>query len=169
MYPEVFAEYTRFTRDFGRVSILPTFPYFYGLKPGEEMSVEIETGKTLYVKLLNVGAPDKDGLRTVTFELNGMAREATVLDRSIQTKVKARPKADPADPMQIGAPIPGIITALAVGVGTKVSKNDKLLTLEAMKMQSTLYAPADGVVNALHVQVGDTVESKSLLLELRAK
>src|SRR5262249_53962675 len=125
-------------------------------------------GKTLFIKLISLGAPDKDGRRTVTFELNGQAREASILDKSIQTKAKARAKADPADARQIGAPIPGIITSLVVGVGSKVAKDDKLLTLEAMKMQTTLYASTDGVVESIEVQVGDSVESKDLLVRLRA-
>jgi len=168
MYPEVFAEFAKFSRDYGAVSVLPSGAFFYGLKPGEEISVEIEPGKTLFIKLINVGAPDKDGFRIVMFELNGMPREASILDRSIQTKAKARAKADLTDPLQIGAPIPGIITSLAVGVGAKVAKGDKVLTMEAMKMQATIYASADGVVDGIKVQVGDTVESKDLLVKLRA-
>ncbi|HET7626037.1 MAG TPA: pyruvate carboxylase [Verrucomicrobiae bacterium] len=169
MYPEVFAEFAKFSRDNSDVSVLPTGAFFYGLKPGEEISVEIEAGKTLFIKLINVGSPDKDGFRTVTFELNGMPREASVLDRSIQTKSRARAKADLADPLQIGAPIPGIITSLAVGVGAKVSKGDKLLTMEAMKMQTSIYASADGIVESIEVSVSDTVESKDLLVKLRAR
>jgi pyruvate carboxylase len=168
MYPDVYVEFARFTRDFGDVSALPTPAFFFGLKPGEEISVSIEEGKTLFIKLINIGSPDKDGYRIVTFELNGMGRETSVLDRSIQTKPKARAKADLADPLQVGAPIPGIITSLPVGVGTKVAKGDKLLTMEAMKMQTTLYSNADGVVDEIRVQVGDTVESKDLLIRLRA-
>jgi pyruvate carboxylase len=167
MYPEVFAEFIRFTRDYSDVGVLPTPAFFYGLKPGEEISVDIEAGKTLFIKLIHVADVDKDGRRTVTFELNGMTREASIADRSIQSKAKARPKADPAEPLQVGAPIPGLITSLAVSVGTKVSKGDKLLTLEAMKMQSTIYASGDGTVDGIFAQVGDTVESKELLLKLR--
>jgi pyruvate carboxylase len=168
MYPEVFGEFARSVRDYADVSIIPTPAFFHGLKPGEEIAISIEEGKTLYTKLINVGAPDKDGYRIVTFELNGMAREAAVLDKSIQTKPKARLKADLSDPLQIGAPIPGIVTSLALGVGAKVAKGDKILTLEAMKMQTTLYATADGVVEEVQVQVGDTVETKDLLVRLRA-
>jgi pyruvate carboxylase len=167
MYPEVFAEFVRFMRDYSDVAVLPTPAFFYGLKPGEEISVDIEEGKTLFIKLIHVGDVDKDGRRTVTFELNGMTREASIADRSVQAKAKTRPKADPADPLQVGAPIPGLITSLAVSVGTKVSKGDKLLTLEAMKMQSTMYAFADGTVDGIFAQVGDTVESKDLLMKLR--
>jgi pyruvate carboxylase len=167
MYPEVFAEFVRFMRDYSDVAVLPTPAFFYGLKPGEEISVDIEEGKTLFIKLIHVGDVDKDGRRTVTFELNGMTREASIADRSVQIKAKARPKADPADPLQVGAPIPGLITSLAVSVGTKVRKGDKLLTLEAMKMQSTIYASGDGRVDGIFAQVGDTVESKDLLMKLR--
>jgi pyruvate carboxylase len=167
MYPEVFAEFARFSRDHGNVAVLPTSAFFYGLKPGEEISVDIEEGKTLFIKLIHVGAADKDGRRTVTFELNGMTREVTVPDRSAPAKAKARPKADPADALQVGAPIPGLITALAVSLGAKVSRGDKLLTLEAMKMQTTIYAAGDGTVDGIFAQVGETVESKDLLLKLR--
>jgi pyruvate carboxylase len=167
MYPEVFAEFVRFSRDFSDVAVLPTPAFFYGLKPGEEISVDIEEGKTLFIKMIHAGDVDKDGRRIVTFELNGMTREASVTDRSIQAKPKSRPKADPADPLQVGAPIPGLITSLAVSVGAKVAKGDKLLALEAMKMQSTIYAAADGTVDAIFAQIGDTVESKDLLVKLR--
>ncbi|MCI0744866.1 MAG: pyruvate carboxylase [Verrucomicrobia subdivision 3 bacterium] len=168
MYPDVHAEFAKFSRDYGDVSVLPTPAFFYGLNLGEEISVDIEEGKTLFIKLIHVAAPDKDGYRIVTFELNGMAREASILDRSIQAKPKTRAKADLADSLQIGAPIPGVITSLAVGVGSKVAKGDKVATLEAMKMQTTLYANTDGVVDSIHVQVGDTVETKDLLIRLRS-
>jgi pyruvate carboxylase len=167
MYPQVYAEFARFQRTYEDVSPLPTGAFFYGLRPGEEISIEIETGKTLFVKLIHVGEPDKDGYRTVLFELNGRPRETFVLDAAVQTKAKPREKADPADPRQVGAPIPGMISTLPVGVGTRVARGDKLLTLEAMKMQTTVYAPADGVVQELFAQVGDSVQSKDLLLRLR--
>jgi pyruvate carboxylase len=167
MYPEVFAEFARFSRDYSNVSVLPTPAFFYGLKPGEEISVDIEEGKTLFIKFIHLSAVDKDGRRTLTFELNGMPREVSIVDRSVQPNATARPKADPGDPLQVPAPIPGLITSLAVSVGSKVRKGDKLLTLEAMKMQSTLYASGEGTVDAIYAQVGETVESKDLLVKLR--
>jgi pyruvate carboxylase len=167
MYPEVFAEFARHVRDYSDVSVLPTPAFFYGLKPGEEISVDIEEGKTLFIRLINIGAVDADGRRTVLFELNGMSRQTTVTDRSVQAKVKARAKADPAIPAQVGAPIPGLITALSVGVGTKVTKGDKLITMEAMKMQTTIYAPCDGTIQEINAKVGDTVESKDLLVLIK--
>ncbi len=168
MYPEVFGEFTKFVRDYSDVGVLPTSAFFYGLKPGEEVSIDIEEGKTLFIRLINIGQVDKDGRRIVTFELNGMPRETAIQDRSVQPKTKARAKADPADPLQIGAPIPGLITSLNATVGAKVAKGDKLLTMEAMKMQTTIYASADGTVDKIFATVGETVESKDLLVKLKA-
>jgi pyruvate carboxylase len=167
MYPEVFAEFAKFVTQFGDVSVLPTGAFFYGLKPGEEISVTIEEGKTLFVRLINVGEPDKDGRRPVTFELNGITRTTHIADKTAKAEKKSRAKADPNDPLQVGAPIPGIITSINASVGTKVSKGSKLFTMEAMKMQTTIYAGADGVVSEIHVAVGESVESKDLLAKLR--
>jgi pyruvate carboxylase len=97
-----------------------------------------------------------------------MTRETHIQDKSVAPKVKSRLKADPANALEVAAPIPGVITALAVGIGAKVAKGDKLVTMEAMKMQTTIYAQADGVVNEISAQVGDTVESKDLLMRLKA-
>lgn len=167
MYPQVFAEFSRHAAQFSDVSVLPTPVFFYGLQPGEEAVVSIEAGKTLFIKLVNVSDPDKDGRRTVTYELNGMTREAYILDKTVAPKAKSRDKADLGDPAQVGAPIPGLIAAISVTVGHKVAKGEKLLMMEAMKMQTTVYAPCDGVVSELSVQVGDTVESKDLLMRLK--
>ena len=150
------------------MSVLPTPAFYYGLKVGEEISVSIEQGKVLIIRLNSVGAPDKDGRRTISYELNGIGRETFIVDKTIVPKTKSRPKADLADATQVAAPIPGLIATLAVSVGTKVTKGDKLLMMEAMKMQNTVYAPCDGVVAELHVALRDTVESKDLLIKIRA-
>ncbi|MBE7540403.1 MAG: pyruvate carboxylase [Opitutaceae bacterium] len=168
MYPQVFAEFQKQQREFGNVSVLPTPAFFYGLKPGEEISVEIEEGKVLIIRLVSIGDPDKDGRRTLNFDLNGMSREVSISDRSVAVKGKSKPKADLADPLQLAAPIPGLIAALSVSLGAKVAKGDKLLMMEAMKMQTTVYAPVSGVVAELNVSVGDTVEAKDLLMKLRS-
>jgi len=168
MYPQVFTGFAKHEREFSDVSVLPTPTFFYGLRLGEEINIAIEEGKSLIVRLVNVSEPDKDGRRTVTFELNGVTRETLIADKKIVPQTKARPKADITDPLQIAAPIPGLIASIAVSVGQKVVKGDKLLMMEAMKMQTTVYSAADGVVDALHVTVGDTVESKDLLVKLRA-
>jgi len=167
MYPKVHEDFVAFRAKFSDVSVLPTTAFFHGLEPGEEISVEIEEGKTLFVKLLHVGEPDEKGIRVLTFELNGKARQTLVPDKSVKGDTKAREKADPANPMHLGAPIPAMISSISTSVGKSVSKGDKIAVLEAMKMQTTLYAQADGVVDAILVNVGDSVESKDLVARFR--
>ena len=168
MYPGVFADFAKHLHTYSDVSVLPTSAFFYGLKPGEEISVNIEEGKVLIIRLISVSPADKDGRRTISYELNGTARETFIVDKTITPKTKARPKADLADVTHVAAPIPGLIATLSVSVGSKVAKGDKLLMMEAMKMQNTVYAPCDGVVAELHIALGDTVESKDLLIKIRA-
>ncbi|HVU38305.1 MAG TPA: pyruvate carboxylase [Opitutales bacterium] len=167
MYPKVFEEMVKFTEDYDNVGVIPTPVFFYGLKQNEEVAIDIEEGKRLYVKLISTGDADAEGVRTLTFELNGRAREAQVRDKSVQPRGKPRRKADPANNKQIGAPIPGMVSSLTVSVGQKVANGDKLAVLEAMKMQTTLYAQCDGVVDEIAAQVGDRVEPKDLILTLR--
>ncbi|MDO8542690.1 MAG: pyruvate carboxylase [Opitutaceae bacterium] len=168
MYPQVFADFAKHQVAYSDVSVLPTPAFFYGLNPGEEISVSIEEGKVLIIRLVSIGQPDKDGRRAISYELNGISRETFILDKSIAPKAKARPKADLEDPTQVAAPIPGLIAQLVVSVGSKVQKGEKLMMMEAMKMQNTVYAPCDGVVAELFAALGDTVESKDLLLKIRA-
>ena len=167
MYPQVFKELVKYVNEYGHARVLPTPAFFYGLRPGEEISVEIQEGKILIIKLIYVSEPDKEGLRTLTFELNGRARECVIADKSINSEVKRRTIADSADKMQIGAPIPAMVSAVTATVGHKVKKGEKLIILEAMKMQTTVYALTDGIIDQVEVQAGDQVESKDLLVKLR--
>ncbi|MGY8694304.1 MAG: biotin/lipoyl-containing protein, partial [Verrucomicrobiia bacterium] len=167
MYPQVFKDFVSFLNEYGQASVLPTPTFFYGLQPGEEISVEIEEGKTLILKLIYVSEPNKDGERSLTFELNGRARECVIKDKSVTTETKRRAKANSADLKQVGAPIPAMISTVSVTVGHQVKKGEKLAILEAMKMQTTVYAQCDGVVDSIAVQTGDQVESKDLLVTLR--
>ena len=167
MYPQVHAEFVSFRSKYGDISVLPTTAVFHGLEPGEEISGDIEEGKTLFIKLLHVGEPNEKGVRILTFELNGKARETHVSDKSAKGDAKAREKADPANPHHVGAPIPAMVSSIATSVGKTVEKGEKIAVLEAMKMQTTLYAQASGVVDAILVEVGDSLESKDLVARIR--
>ena len=149
LYPEVFLKHAAFTRAYSDVSVLPTKAFFYGLHPGEEISVEIEAGKSLVIKFLTVGEPRADGNRTLFFEMNGQSREVQVRDLSLQVTARAHPKADTTDKGQVAAPASGVITGIHVRAGQAVKEGDKLFTLDAMKMQSNIGAPLSGrVTNA---------------------
>lgn len=164
MYPDVYVKFAKARQSYGDVEVLPTLQFFYGMKRGEEVSVEIEPGKTLIVKFLTASDPHPDGSRTVFFELNGQPREARVRDRALKAETPNREKADPSIPGQVAAPIPGAVTSIAVELNQTVTKGEKLLVLEAMKMQTTVYAPVAGRVVKRIVQTGQTVEPKDLLL-----
>lgn len=166
LYPEVFLKFAKFQQAYSDVSVLPTPPFFYGLKSGEEITVEIESGKTLIIKFLTASEPHPDGTRTLFFELNGQPREVTVRDKSLRITERAHPKADPADPGQVAAPTAGIISSVAVQLHHTVERGAKLLTLEAMKMQSNIYAPIAGRVSKVLVSPGQHVEAKDLLVTI---
>ena len=164
MYPEVFVKFAKARQAYSDVEVLPTPQFFYGMQRGEEVTVEIEPGKLLIIKLLAVGEPHPDGTRTIFFELNGQPREVIVRDKSLEAKQQARVKADPNVAGQVGAPIPGAVTSIAVELNQQINKGDKLLIMEAMKMQTTVYAPVSGKVTQKLVQVGEQVDSKDLLI-----
>jgi pyruvate carboxylase len=164
MYPDVFVKFARAHQNWGDVEVLPTPEFYYPMEKGSDIAAELEPGKALAIKFLTVGEPHPDGTRTVFFELNGQPREVTVRDRSLEVTEKARPKADPAVLGQIGAPIPGVVSTVAVELNQQLKKGDRLLVMEAMKMQSTVYSPVGGTVKAVHVKSGQQVESKDLLL-----
>jgi pyruvate carboxylase len=164
MYPEVFTKFAHAEQSYGDVQALPTPQFFFAMKTGEEIVVELEPGKTLIIKFLTLGDVRPDGQRTVFFELNGQPREVSVRDKSQVRSEAPREKADPNQPGQVGAPTPGVVSSIAVDLHQAVEKGDRLLVLEAMKMQSTVYAPISGKVARKLVQAGQTVDAKELLL-----
>ena len=168
MYPQVQKDFAAFKESFGDVSVLPTPAYFYGLQPGEEISVSIEEGKTLIIRLVNIGEANGSGQRPVNFELNGIARGVLVDDKTLAGEKKVRLKADAAKENEVGAPIPGMVTQIAVSVGQKIERGEKLLTIEAMKMLTVVNAPIGGTIEEIAANVGETVDAKDLLVKIKA-
>ncbi len=166
MYPRVFVEYRQRHEKYGPVRTLPTHTFFYGMEPGEEISAEIDPGKTLEIRLQAVGETNDAGEVKVFFELNGQPRTIRVPDRSARALAPARAKAEEGNPNQIGAPMPGVVASVAVAPGAKVAAGDLLLTIEAMKMETGIHAETDGVVKAVHVSAGAQIDAKDLLVEL---
>ncbi|MEH7108001.1 MULTISPECIES: pyruvate carboxylase [Bacillaceae] len=166
LYPKVFMDYTKTVEQFGKVSVLDTPTFLYGLRLGEEVEVEIETGKTLIVKLVSISQPQADGTRVVYFELNGQPREVVIKDESIKSTVASRLKADPKNEQQIGASMPGTVIKTLVEKGEKVERGDHLMITEAMKMETTVQAPFSGVVKDIYVRSGDAIQTGDLLIEL---
>ncbi len=166
IYPRVYTEFLAQCKQYGDLSVLPTSVFFYGPQPGEEVSIEIESGKLLIIKLLTIGDAQEDGYRNIFFELNGQQREASVRDKSLKQVVEHRRKADPNNPLHIGVPMPGMVVETAVRVADDVKKGAKLLSLEAMKMQTTIYAERDGKIAEVTVQAGSHVETGDLVIRM---
>jgi pyruvate carboxylase len=166
MYPKVFLDYMGRHRIYGPVRTLPTWNFFYGMEPGEEITAEIDPGKTLEIRLITVGETHEDGEVRVFFELNGQPRTIRVKNRKVSATHAARAKAENGNANHVGAPMPGAVASVAVSAGQKVKAGGLLLTIEAMKMETGLHAERDAVVKAVHVGPGDQIEAKDLLIEL---
>ena len=166
LYPKVYQEYTAHAKAYSDTSVLPTTTFFFGQEIGEEISVEIEEGKTLIIKFLTISEPHADGTRTVFFELNGQPRDVSVVDKSLEAVGTRTAKADPADPKQVGAAMPGMVVTVAVKAGDKVIKGQKLFTLEAMKMETTVNSEVDGRIADVLVKPGSRIETGDLLLRI---
>ncbi|MET4103211.1 pyruvate carboxylase [Roseovarius sp. MBR-78] len=165
MYPKVFLDYMGRHRQYGPVRTLPTRTFFYGMEPGEEISVEIDPGKILEIRLQTLGETSEDGDVKVFFELNGQPRVIRVPNRLVKSTTASRPKAESGNPAHIGAPMPGVVATVAVQAGQSVKTGDMLLTIEAMKMETGIHAERDAVVKAVHVTPGGQIDAKDLLVE----
>ena len=166
MYPQVVRDYMKQQKEYGYIMLLGSHVFFHGLAVGETNIVEIADGKTLVIKYLGLGDVDKDGMRTVSFELNGVRRDVTVPDEEAQKTIVKVPMADEDDPKQIGASIPGAVSKISVKKGDKVTKGQTLITVEAMKMETAVTAPEDGVIKEIHVEEGSAVKGGQLLITL---
>ena len=164
LYERVYEEFAAHQDSYSDLSILPTPNFFFGLDPGEEIAIDIEPGKTLIIRLLTVSDPHADGTRTVFFELNGQPREITVTDSSVEATVVTRVKADSAIAGQVGATMPGMVVTVAIKAGDRIRKGQKLLSLEAMKMETAINSDLDGKVREILVSPGNRVETGDLLV-----
>jgi pyruvate carboxylase len=166
LYPKVYDDWVKFTEEYGDVSVLDTPTFFFGLTPGEETRVMIEAGKMLIIKLIHIGEANESGIRTVSFEFNGLPREIEVKDRNIKATNITRKKADKTNPGEIGATLSGSVVKVLVNKGQQVAKGDPLVVTEAMKMETTISAPIAGIVSAIHVNSTSRIESGDCLVEI---
>ena len=167
LYPKVVEEYVKNRKEYGYIMRLGSHVFFHGLAVGETNKVDIADGKTLVIKYLGLGEVDSEGMRTVSFELNGIRRDVQVPDEAAQKNIVKVPMADPEDKSQVGASIPGAVSKIAVKPGDSVEKNQTLLTIEAMKMETAITARMSGTVESVCVKEGDTVKGGQLLITLK--
>jgi pyruvate carboxylase len=166
MYPRVWLDYAQQRIQYGDVGILPTAVFFYGMEPGQEISISLERGKTLIVLYITTSEAHEDGTRTVFFELNGQPRSVRVPDRNLVAKRPPQRKAEPGNALHVGAPMPGKITTITAVIGRKVAPGEVLATLEAMKMETAVRAESAGEVTEILATPGQQVDAKDLLVVL---
>ncbi len=164
LYPKVFEQAHENYKTYGNLALVPTKNFFYGMQLREEILIELEPGKTVIIKLLSIGIPNEDGMRTVFFKVNGENRFVEVLDTSLNIKKIENLKIDPADENQIGAPLQGLLYKVLVKKGQEVKENDALFIIEAMKMETTVTAFKDGKVKAVTLKEGTMVTQDDLIV-----
>ena len=164
LYPKVYEDYCEHFQMYNDVTRLESHVYFYGLRKGEETYLNIGEGKQLLIKYLEEGEPDENGIRTLTFQVNGMLRTVKIQDKNLEIKADRKLKADKTNPQHLGSSIPGTVGKVLVKEGDAVTENMPLLTVEAMKMETTVVSKITGTVDKIYVQQGDTVSQDDLLI-----
>ncbi|NVK35592.1 MAG: pyruvate carboxylase, partial [Rhodobacteraceae bacterium] len=169
MYPKVYQDFEKAQQQYGPTSVLPTPVYFYGLEAGDEVFIDLEPGKTLVIRCQAVGETDEKGEKKVFFELNGQPRIIKVPDRAHGAGASAAMrKAEDDNDAHIGAPMPGVISTVAVKVGQDVKAGDVLVSIEAMKMETALHAESDGKIKEVLVTPGSQIDAKDLLVVMES-
>ncbi|MBT3765479.1 MAG: pyruvate carboxylase [Rhodospirillaceae bacterium] len=169
MYPDVFVDYAKVRRTYGNISVLPTPAFFYGMETNDEISVDLERGVSLVIRFLAVGDPNDQGRRNVFFELNGQPRTVRVIDRGRAPTEEEHAQAEDGNPDHVGAPMPGLIVSVSINEGDKVKRGDVLVAIEAMKMETSIFAERDGVIDKVLHHVGAQVDTKDLLVVMESE
>ncbi len=164
LYPKVFDDFCKHLEYYNDVSRLESHVFFYGLKKGEETMLKLGEGKNLIIKFNEMSEPNAEGVRTLTFEINGVTRDITVVDKKVEETVDKHPKADKSNPLHVGSPIPGTVGKIHVKAGDHIEKNSLLLTVEAMKMETSILSTFAGTVKEVLVREGEKVQPDDLLI-----
>ena len=166
LFPAPTKEFLTHREAYGDTSVLRSKDFFYGLRPGEEYSVDLEPGVRLLIGLEAIGEADERGMRTVMATLNGQLRPISVRDRSIAAEIPAAEKADRSNPNHVAAPFAGVVTP-SVAEGDHVEAGQTVATIEAMKMEASITAAKSGTVQRLAVRPVQQVEGGDLLIVLQ--
>ena len=164
LYPKVYDDYCDYQEYYNDVSQLESHIFFYGLSKGEETNINIGEGKDLLIKYVDASEANEEGMRSLTFEINGVMREVKIQDKNLEVNTNRILKADKNNPCHLGSTIPGTVGKIFVKEGDKVNKNMVLMTVEAMKMETSVLSKVDGIVDKIYIKEGDKVSQEELLI-----
>ena len=170
LYPKVFVDYVQSIKRDGNFRQMGSDIFFHGLAVGETCEISLEEGKLLVVKLIEIRPADAEGMREVIFEANGNRRVISVRDVELERMGVAKPStpmADPDNPKQIGANIPGSIIKILVQEGDEVTEKQPVAIIEAMKMETNILATTSGTVDKIYVKEAQQVKTGELVIELK--
>lgn len=164
LYPKVYEDYCDHFEMYNDVTRLESHVYFYGLRKGEETYLTLGEGKVVLIKYMEASDPDANGVRTLSFLVNGSVRTVKIQDKSLEIKSDRKLKADKSNPRHLGSSIPGTVGKVLVKEGDTVTVNMPLMTVEAMKMETTVVSKVAGKVDKIYVAAGDSVNQDDLLI-----
>ncbi len=114
----------------------------------------------------------------INLEVNGTSYEVIMKEEIKKTKtptlVRAASKR-PAEPLKVNpksqktrivAPIPGVVLSIDVKVGDTLNVGDRMLVLEAMKMENNIVCEKAGTITNIKISVGQQVLQDELMIEL---
>ena len=167
LFPTPSAAQAENSERYGDLSVLPSLLFWYGLDPhADDTAVALGPGVRLLLGLRSISEPNDEGIRMVSFRVNGQPRDIDTLDRTVAADRPTHARADPSVPGQVAAPFRGSVN-VSVAEGDLVSTGEVIAVIEAMKMESSISAPVTGTVVAIAAAPGALLEPGDLIAEIR--
>ncbi len=167
LFPTPSAAHSENTHRYGDLSVLPSLLFWYGLDPhDDDTAVVLGPGVRLLLGLRSIGEPNDEGIRLVSFRVNGQPRDIDTLDRTVAVDRPEHARADPSVPGHVAAPFRGSVN-VSVSEGDQVEAGDTVAVIEAMKMESSISAPVTGTVISVAAASGSLLEPGDLIAEIR--
>ena len=167
LFPTPSAAQAENAHRYGDLSVLPSLLFWYGLDAHEDdTAVVFGPGVRLLLGLRSISEPNDEGIRIISFRVNGQPRDIDTVDRNVASDRPEHARADPNEPGQIAAPFRGAIS-VSVSVGDQVTAGDTIAVIEAMKMESSISTPVTGTVGVIAAAPGALLEPGDLIAEIR--
>jgi len=134
------------------------------VKKGDGQYHVLKDNKSYHVELISIDAATK----TVSLKVNGKTYQTSIADHYDQLiKRLGLTTVSSQKVNQVKAPMPGLVLDILVDPGQDIKKGDKLLILEAMKMENIIKSSGDGIVEDVLIKKGTAVDKGQLLIQMK--